>query len=1058
VRDGMPSMVQLRRSVPSAGVTPALSSAARAALNCDAALLRVVGGPGTGKTTLAVELVAAAVKAGRWRADECLLLAPTRLGAARLRDAVTTRIGETTTEAMARTNQAFGFAILRAEAALRGEPAPTLLSGPEQDVVLRDLLAGHRAEPERAPAWPESLTAALTTRGFRAELRDLLMRAAEHGVDAAALRGLGLAHDRPEWVAASAVLDEYDQVTALSRPGAYDPAYILTAAADLLEDDPDALRRVREQVRFVVVDDAQELTWAATRLLRVLAHPGMQLVFLTDPDSAVQTFRGADPRLLWSPTWPALSEAPTITLDTAYRLPEALTEVTGRVAQRIGVVGTGAQRGAVSSRAGGEVTVALLRAVTQEGAYLASVLRRAHLGGGMPWRDMAVIVRGGARAGTIRRVLGAAGVPVATSPGAVPVRDEVAVQPLLLLLELSVRMARNLQARPTPEEAVELLTSTVGGADAVSLRRLRRAMRREELDNGGSRTSDELLADALAHPVVAAMTAAATGSDGLPLDRISRALERGVQACRRDLDGCGWARGVTAEAVLWEIWTGLSVARGWRDEALRGGARGVRADRDLDAVLALFAAAGRFADRLPAFGPDGFLDHIRGEEVAGDTLVPRAPSEDVVEVLTPAAAAGREWRLVCVAGVQEGVWPDLRLRGSVLGSSQLVEVLTAGPTSRPSAQAAVRYDETRLFHVAVSRATERLVVTAVRSDDEQPSIYLDLVDPAGVEAGLRAFTEPDRVLSPAAVVGALRREAATEDEVDRRRAARLLVQLAEEGVPGADPTTWWASVGEPEDRPRRSEDRAVEVSPSKVEQFQKCPLRWVLQASGGDGARHPASSIGTLVHDVVAVLGDDSVPALVAEIDRRWPQLGLPPGWVNDRKRREAHDMAGRIVAYADSVRGTWEAVGAEVNVTVRVGRALLRGQVDRLERHTEHRAVRVVDYKTGTTKMAHDEVPLHPQLGAYQVAIVEGGFAEVGSKSAGAALLYVGSSANKKGPDLRVQPALSDQAEPRWAHDLIEASAEGMAAATFSAQPTDQCSRCPVRTSCPAQPDGQAV
>ncbi len=1049
-------MVTLHRALRPASRSVTLGDAARAAVGNRSPILRVIGAPGSGKTTLAIEFVSARVAAGELRADQCLLLAPTRLAAARLRDAVTARVGGTTSEAMARTHQAFGFAILRAEAALRGDPAPTLLSGPEQDVVLRDLLAGHRAAPHRAPPWPAQVQAALETRGFRAELRDLLMRAAEHGVDAPTLRQLGIDHDKPEWVAAAVVLDEYDQVTALSRPGAYDPAYILTAAADVLEDDPEALARVREQVRLVVVDDAQELTWAGARLLRVLAHPGMQVVLVADPDSAVQTFRGAQPRLLWSGSWPELAHSPIVTLDTAYRVPLPVGAAAARIAARIGAVGGGSQRAvldAVEHGRVGDLQVALLRAVTQEGAYLASVLRRAHLQGGMPWHDMAVVVRGGARAATIKRSLAAAGVPVGSAPGALPIRDEVAVRPLLLLLELALRGAREPDSVPTPDETVELLTSTIAGVDAVALRRLRRALRRVELDDGGGRTSDELLAAALVDPVAAA----ASGPLGAPLRQLARALAAGVAACRQDDQG-RWAPGVTAEAALWAIWSALGIADGWRDEALRGGSRGARADRDLDAVLGLFAAAAKYADRLPGRGPDGFLDHIRSEDVPGDTLVPRAPSDDVVEVVTPAGAAGREWELVCVAGVQEGVWPDLRLRGSLLGSAELVDLLTSTAGSTVDAHTAVRYDETRLFYVALTRATSRVVVTAVRSDDEQPSVYLDLVDPVGVEDGLRAFTEPDRVLSMAAIVGSLRRSAASDDPADRQRAARLLVDLADHGVAAAEPAAWWTSVPAPDDRPRHDADTPVRVTPSTLERFQKCPLQWLITTTGGTGAGQAAATIGTLVHEVVAQHGDEDLATLTAAVDRRWPQLGLAHGWVSERKRHEAHDMVRRIVEYAAAHRHTWEFIGAEQPFEVEVGRAVVRGSVDRLERHTGTGEVRVLDYKTGATKVTKPELlAVHPQLGAYQVAVTHGAFPQAGSASAGAALLYIGRTATKA-PDVRLQPPLAKADDPGWAAALIESSAEGMAGVTFAAQPSDACDRCAVRGSCPAQPEGQAV
>ena len=111
----------------------------------------MLGGPGTGKTTVAVEAVVDRVNSGEATPDQCLVLTSSRVAAARLRERVTARLGGTSTEPLARTHQAFGFGILRQAAALRGDPTPRLLSGPEQDVILRELLAGHASgEAHRA--------------------------------------------------------------------------------------------------------------------------------------------------------------------------------------------------------------------------------------------------------------------------------------------------------------------------------------------------------------------------------------------------------------------------------------------------------------------------------------------------------------------------------------------------------------------------------------------------------------------------------------------------------------------------------------------------------------------------------------------------------------------------------------------------------------------------------------------------------------------------------------------------------------------------------------------
>ena len=80
--------------------------------------------------------------------------------------------------------------MLRRAALLRGEAPPRLLTSAEQDAVVAELLRGD-AEEEGAVRWPAGLAPALGTAGFRTELRELLLRATERGVSAAAARRLG---------------------------------------------------------------------------------------------------------------------------------------------------------------------------------------------------------------------------------------------------------------------------------------------------------------------------------------------------------------------------------------------------------------------------------------------------------------------------------------------------------------------------------------------------------------------------------------------------------------------------------------------------------------------------------------------------------------------------------------------------------------------------------------------------------------------------------------------------------------------------------------------------
>lgn len=1042
--------------------------------------LCVRGAAGTGKTVTALRLVADRVESGL-STDDVLLLAPTRRAAARLRDELSGHLRRTTGSPVVRTASSAAFAVLRARAALLGEPPPTLISGPEQDLVLADLLAGHAAGEGVPVRWPATVPQDATgLRAFRDELRDLLMRAAERGLGPADLARLGRTHDRPEWVAAATVYAEYLDVTRLrtGTPDAgarFDPAVIVDEAAEALRAwDAEVPGAPRPRWRLVVVDDHQETTAATARLLHVLVDDGAELVLLADPDAAVQTFRGASPGLVdRAGVSPAGSElgafaADELTLTRVWRHGAALRGVVRGVTDQIRGPGRG-HRAAEGTDRAGSAEVALLRSPAQEAAHVAYLLRAAHLHDGVPWQRMAVVVRAGAQVATLRRALLEAGVPVAVTGSDLPLRSEPAVRPLLLALACAVR-----PERVTADDVAQLLVSPLGGTDAVGLRRLRRALRAEELAGGGERSSDELLVDAVADP-------ARTASLPATVRRGVQRLARGLAAARAGLA----APGSTALDVLWALWSTADLAAGWQQAALAGGPGGARADRDLDAVLALFTAAEQFVDRLPQAPVSAFLDHLQSQELPADSLALRGDAGPAVELLTAAGAAGSEWDLVVVAGVQEGVWPDLRLRDHLLGAQHLVDVLAgrvargdSGPERFVQARAAVLDDELRSFAVAVSRARERLVVTAVLDNDQRPSPFVDLVDPPVGEGADHRLVTVSAALDLRAVVGQARawleadlarmtggggvvpadEQAAFGSMSATHPAARLLARLAAEGVAGADPAQWYGVGGLSTDEPLWPADATIPLSPSRLESAWTCALRWALEAAGGTAGDSTEQSLGTLVHEVAAALPHGTEPELAAAVAERWDTLELPEGWVGAVQHRRADAMVRHLAAY---LRTAPDVVAVEQPFSVEVGRVVLRGVVDRLERVTDDDGtvrVRVVDLKTGRSQVALGEAARHAQLGAYQVAVEAGAFDEVtdGARSGGAALVYVGTS--NATYSRRDQPALAADVDPSWADALLDEVADVVSRSAVAASGNDLCRVCPVTRSCPLQPVGRVV
>ncbi|NEB85927.1 ATP-dependent helicase, partial [Streptomyces anulatus] len=140
-------------------------------------------------------------------------------------------------------------------------------------------------------------------------------------------------------------------------------------------------------------------------------------------------------------------------------------------------------------RDGGRVETYTYPTASTELENIADLLRRAHLEDGVPWQEMAVLVRAGGRSlPAVRRALTSAGVPLEVDGDDLPLRHEPAVAPLLTALRTVATAA--LRGVPdgdaeTPswldtETALTLLTSPLGSMDAADLRRLGRALRDEE--------------------------------------------------------------------------------------------------------------------------------------------------------------------------------------------------------------------------------------------------------------------------------------------------------------------------------------------------------------------------------------------------------------------------------------------------------------------------------------------------------------------------------------------------------------------------------------------------
>jgi superfamily I DNA/RNA helicase/RecB family exonuclease len=1040
---------RLMRAPASAGLArraPRLDEAQQRVVDHKGGPLLVLAGPGTGKTTTIVEAVAARIDHRDIDPGRILVLTFSRKAAGELRERITARLRRTTREPLALTFHSYAYALARREFILRGEPPPRLLSAPEQLLEIRRMLHGEIADG--ASRWPERLWPALPTRGFAEELRDAAMRAAERGLDGKALRRLGRAARRDDWVAIGEFLDRYAARFDLAPVPAYDYAEIIRMAAALLSRE-ETRQRERAAYDAIFVDEYQDSDPAQESLLLALAGDGRELIAVGDPDQSIYGFRGADVRVLTR--FPEIfrapdgSPAPVVALRTCRRSGPVLLAASRRVASRLphapGVPADDDVFGNIPHRAltpvpeapSGEVRVLVADSATQEAALVADILRRAHLADGVPWSAMAVLVRSAQRqVPLVRRALSAAGIPVSVAGDELPLPDEPGTRPLLTLLRCALR-----PEALDEETAVELLTGPLGQTDGLGLRRLRRAL-------GGQ-----------------SLRTALVGTESLDLvsERIAAPARRvaGVLAAARH----AVRSGDSAEEVLWAIWSSSGLADLWERQAQHDPS----ADRDLDAVLALLDRAARFADELPPGSPQLFLDSVGGQEIAGDTLAERAARQDSVRVLTAHRSKGLEWDVVVVAGVQEEIWPDLRMRGSLLGVDELAEAASPDTAQLPPDVAAAALaarllaEERRLFYVAATRARKLLVVTAAggAESDLRPSRFL--AELAGDDIEIERAGAHARWLSLPVLVADLRRVAADPARTValREAAAAQLARLAKAQVRGADPARWYALTELSDDGPIVADGESVRLSPSQVESFARCGLRWLLEAAVGAGKSDVLRHLGTVIHAAAVLIADGAAERDVASrIDDIWHHLDFGSVWYGSRQRELAEQMVRKFLDWHAA--NPRKLLAAEEALRVRVGQVEITGRVDRLEEDGEGRAV-IVDLKTGSSAPRDDEVDRHPQLGVYQLAVLLGAFERLGvTEPGGAELVQLGKAGLTARAKVQRQPALSEDSEPGWAKDLVEAVAGGMAGSAFRARVNPGCRTCPVSSCCPVHPDGGQV
>lgn len=1053
----------------------------------------VIGAPGSGRTTTTIEYAVQRMITD-CQPDEVVMLAGSRQAASQVRNALTARLQAeglgTRAETPVRSVASFAFDVIRrmrAEGYLEHvEEPPRLLAGAEQDRKIAEILETYREE-NTGPQWPESLQQAVGLAGFRREVRELIDRCSEYGIEPGQLQRWGEEYHYPEWVAVAELLQDYRDDLDLRSASAFDPAGLITRAADYLADPAHRsfLDAERQRRPVVIIDDIQDANPAVYRLLEIWASD-LDVVMTASPTTTVQGFRGATPQLL--------SELPQrmirgdlsgeqrrqriIELTHQHRMAAPVFQAWRRAAQRIPVTmglpstvpatPTSEEAETITNHNDERAEVRWVASAGQEKLLVHQQLLQLHLEHKIPYSNMAVIARTASRVDAIARSLSLEGIPVHRRMADVMLNQQAAVSPLLTLVAVASSPAPPRGTGLAPERLSWLLTGRYGGATAVHVRQLRRRLLQTEQAQGGSRSSHELLDILVDSPEMVYQMLSLDPGRALP--DYARSVVR-IGKMLNAMRGAVESDSPEPSQVLWAGWQAARVATSWETTALEGEAQqAAQAHRDLDAVIAVFDAAERYEDQFPGETSAGFVEYLENQDLPMDSLSETHHLDEAVSVLTPSSAVIGEWDAVLIVGVQEGIWPNTRVRGQLLKTGDLVDLVRGRTTHDRLVDriAEVRTDEMRTFAAAISRARKIVIGSAVATEESQPSAFLDRIQPWHVteDQPVRPITSVPTPLTRRMLVATLRRELENSarqkpehrDESRQRDAATALAVLSDHGVSSANPNFWWGLAPLSSTHPAAvAEDLEsgrpmISLSPSSLGAALANPAEWYFDKIGASTSSSEPLKRGTFVHALAEKYHQGRAEDLQAGLEELFPVLLRaleldPESWQAEGERQRIKDMLSFFSEYVIAMRHDGRSLvatelGVNATFTVEDLDVKVNGKIDRLEKDSQGRPT-VVDLKTGKSMPRSEEVDRLPQLATYQALIISGVLKATKLESAefsqpttpgGAMLVQLGTT----NQNLKVQhqqpvvPENPEHPEENWASQQIRDAARRVSGASY--------------------------
>lgn len=1007
----------------------------RRAVEHGAGPMCVLGGPGTGKTTVLEErFVRLALEPGS-SADRILFLVPNRAQKIALEDRITRRLLfdeglEALVAVPVYTWHGLANHLVSRHYDLLGyaEP-PVLLTSPEQWGDVRDELAN-----ENEVNWAKQYRPLLRNRGFVDEVVDFCIRAEQRVLEPQDLSRM--VELRPAWADLVRFFVAHRQ--RLRQRSRIDYPTLLHDATELIANFDGVREGLHQRFTHILVDDAQELARVQQRLLRFLTSftdaeggPGERsLVVAADPDSSIETFRGAEPQ--WMDSFDEeFGAAERIVLPTSYRLgPEIGTPAR----EFISVDAESTHR---PEEFAGETTLEVHRyqSLAAEVDAVARTLRLAHLQEGVAYGDMAILLTSPRQMlPPLERALGTVEVPYTISAPDRPLEREAAVRSF-------IELARFATVRDPDDDSLRdvLRSPLVGLATQDAL----------EMDRAARAANVSLTEYVLAPP------------EGVTLgEQVSEMLEL-RELLRASVEQ-------PADRAFWKVWDRASYYRRLEEAAKHDVEH--PANRDLDALVAFSRSLSRFVERRRGGGTlSEFIKSISRADFGSDPWLPPERRRGGVEILSFHAAKGKQWDVVCVAGCVEGAIPKGR-RAQGLFDPYFLDGLSEMDRLRRN-----EAEDRRVFYVALTRAARRCVVSASPGPTRKGSPSRFIAEIAGSMPEIEARPQ-SLPLTFSEAAARCRRVLADTNATEPERLAALATVASicaqDPGCSTARPGEWWwrwdwseGAIPINAQRDEADDDLPpdkLRTSYSRISNYDNCGLQYLLSVVLGlDSETSHNMAFGTWLHQIFEDCEKEPTDEQKksgrrrlrkrAAVFERYEELFDETVFPNRAIARQfKHDGEVMLTRFIDQM-GPGEALLVEQSFAVDFDGHRIRGRIDRVTRAGN--GVLVSDYKTSRHPIRFDEVADSLQLAIYYLAAkADPEIAALGDP-VGMQLVY---PAKTYHDEVSVRVQKPEQAEkvlerlPRLIERVLEED--------FRPSPTADCMWCKFKPLCPLWAQGQEL